>query len=237
MAFEGPIMVAGATGRTGKFIVESLRAKGIPVRALARNAEKAQEIAGEGVEIIEGDLRDPDAIERAVTGARAVIISIGAGPQRRMKEDGTPDFFYAEGQTPAIVDYAGNVLVVEAAERQGAQQVVMVSTIGVTNPEHFLNKMGGGRTLDWKLRAENHLRDSGLPYTIVRPGGLEGAKPELVQLVVGTGDTIMGQVARKDVAEVCVQALFDEAAIGKTFELIATEGEKTTDFHALFASV
>jgi uncharacterized protein YbjT (DUF2867 family) len=237
MSYQGTVLVTGATGRTGKLVIESLKKHGIKARAFVRNREKAQDL-GADVEIAEGDLMDPEALEEAVQGCRAIIITSSAGVQRKMNEaGGPPEFFYMPGNRPAQIDYAGQVLLVEAAKRHGVEHIVQVSTIAVTNPDHFLNKMGGGRTLEWKLRAENHLRHSGIKYTVVRPGGLEGAKPEQRALKLDTGDKITGQVARQDVAEVCVQALLHDEAVNKTFELIAEEGPPTTDFKALFATV
>ncbi len=235
MTIQGPVAVAGATGRCGVAIMDLLKARGVPARALVRNPEKAAAIAGPGVTLVEGVLSNPAPLEDLVAGARSLIITIGSGPQRRQGPDGQVEFFYLPGQTPAEIDYAGNVLLVEAARRAGVDQVVMISTLSVTNFGHFLNRMGGGRTLEWKLRAENHLRGSGLPYTIVRPGGLERAPLEHARLILGQGDTLQGQVHRQHVAAVAVAALECPGARNRTFELVAEEGDAPADYCALFA--
>ncbi len=237
MSFEGKVAVAGTTGRTGKHIVAALREQGLSIKALARSKEKAAEIAGEGVEIVEGHLKDQASLAQLVEGCAGSIISIGAGPQRREDPDGKPEVFYLEGQTPELIDYQGQHDLLAAAKSAGITHAVQISSIGATQPDHFLNKMGGERALEWKLKAEDELRASGLRYTVIRPGGLDRGGPEQRKLAVGTGDQISGGVNRQDVAAVVVHSLILDEGANKTFELIAEEGPATTDFRALLAGV
>lgn len=237
MSIPAPVAVAGATGGCGVEIVNLLKERGVPIRALVRNPEKAASIAGPGVTLVEGVLSNPAPLEELVAGARSLVITIGAGPQRREGPDGKPEVFFLPGQTPAEIDYAGNVLLVEAAKRAGVEHIVMLSTLNVTNFDHFLNKMGGGRTLEWKLKAENHLRGSGLTYTVVRPGGLNAGSAEKARIVIGQGDTLQGSVSRRLVAAVTVASLDCPGARNRTFELVAEAGEPTTDLCGLFGGL
>ncbi len=237
MSFQGKVAVAGATGRTGKFLVAALREQGLAIKAFARSKEKAAEIAGEGVEIVEGNLKDQASLAKLVEGCVGLIISIGAGPQRSQGPDGKPVVTYLEGQTPEIIDYQGQHDLLAAAKAAGITHAIQISSIGATQSDHFLNKMGGGRAMDWKLKAEDELRASGLRYTVIRPGGLDRATPEQRKLVVGTGDQITGGVNREDLAAMVVQSLILDEGENKTFELVAEDGPVTTDFKALLASV
>ena len=72
---------------------------------------------------------------------------------------------------PELVDYGGVKALAEAARSAGAKQFVLVSSIGVTHPDHPLNHTLDN-VLQWKLRGEQAVRATGLPYTIVRPGVL-----------------------------------------------------------------
>ena len=126
------------------------------------------------------------------------------------------------------------------AYRQGnLPQFVLVSSAGVTRPGKpgidleseppavRLNDQLGG-ILTWKLKGEDSLRASGIPYTIIRPCALTeeaGGK----ELIFDQGDTIKGKISREDVAEICLQALNSEAACNITFEV--KEGEKQTSHH------
>ena len=65
-------LVTGATGFTGSHLVRSLVADGVPVRVIARSAERARQLLPDGVEIIEGDIADPEVIERAMRGVGTV---------------------------------------------------------------------------------------------------------------------------------------------------------------------
>merc|ERR1712061_458617 len=109
-------------------------------------------------------------------------------------------------------------------------KVVLVSSI-LTNARawgqessagfQITNAFGG--VLDEKIIAEKYLRDSGLDYTIVRPGGLKASAPS-GNLVVSKEDTLnTGEVSRDLVAEVCVASLFDDKASNRVVEIIEDE--------------
>ncbi|GMH30480.1 hypothetical protein Nepgr_032323 [Nepenthes gracilis] len=106
---------------------------------------------------------------------------------------------------------------------------VHVSSAGVTRPERpgidlskqppavRLNKELGF-ILTYKLKGEDLLRDSGIPYTIVRPCALT-EEPAGADLFFDQGDTIMGKISREEVARICVAALDSPHACDKTFEV------------------
>ena len=108
-------------------------------------------------------------------------------------------------------------------------QWIMVSSAGVTRPGRpginleeqppavRLNDQLGG-ILTWKLRGEEVVRSGGLPYTIIRPCALT-EKPGDKLLVFDQGDTMIGQVSRERIAELCVQLLTLPQGCNKTFEV------------------
>ncbi|KAJ8427852.1 hypothetical protein Cgig2_012552 [Carnegiea gigantea] len=96
----------------------------------------------------------------------------------------------------------------------------------------------------WKRKAEEYLADSGIPYTIIRAGGLLDKPGGNRELIVGKDDELLQteykSIPRADVAEVCIQALLHEEAKSKAFDLASKPegvGTPTTDFRALFAQV
>ena len=132
-----------------------------------------------------------------------------------------PGFFALE--VASIQAYGGETL----------PQFVLISSAGVTRPGRpginldeeppavRLNDQLGG-ILTWKLRGEESLKASGIPYTIIRPCALtESAGGQ--ELIFEQGDNIRGKVSRDDVAEICVQAIKEPQAINRTFEV--KEGE------------
>ncbi len=221
------ILIAGATGGVGQQLVAQARAAGQPVRVLTRSAERARALWGgdPGVEIVPGDTTRLETLTRPVTAVRAVICATGAdGP--------------AGPYSPEHVDYEGVRNLVLSARAAGVGYFVLVSSIAVTHPEHPLNKFG--QVLTWKLRGEAVVRTSGLPYTIVRPGGLTDAPGGRSALRLDQGDRITGRVSRADVATVCLQALRQERALNTTFEMVAVDGrapEAQAAWDDLFAAL
>lgn len=70
------------------------------------------------------------------------------------------------------VDWEGQKRQFDAAVAAGVSRVVVISSMGGTQPENSLNKIGDGNILVWKRKAEQYLVASGLTYTILHPGGV-----------------------------------------------------------------
>jgi len=224
-AAPGTVLVAGATGRTGTPVVTQLLADGYKVRVLVRDPAKARTTLGEQVTYFTGDVTDPASLAPAMKGADAVISAIGAkgkeGPAR-----------------PEVIDYQGVKNLATAAAAAGVKQFVLVSSRAVTQKDHPLNRMFGD-VLIWKLKGEDALRASGVPYTIIRPGGLTNAEAGKSAFVLEQGDKVTGQttIARADVATACVQALKHPEARNRTFELNTVPGSPMTDWRTRFADL
>lgn len=89
----------------------------------------------------------------------------------------------------AQVDWEGQKRQIDAAKAAGVKQVVLVSSMGITQKENRLNALGNGNILVWKRKAEEYLIASGLPYTIIHPGGLSDDK---VQQLVPSSEGLSG---------------------------------------------
>lgn len=217
------VVVAGATGGTGSQVVAQLLQKGYTVRAFVRDVDSARERLGEEVEYVQGDVKDPDSVAVAVAGMDALISAIGAG---------------RGGDLPEAVDYGGVKNLAEAAAAADLQQVVLVSSRGVTQKDHPLNEMFNN-VLIWKLEGENALRASGAPYTIVRPGGLIDEPGGQGRIIFEQGDPPVGQmlIPRADVAAICVAALQHPDSKFKTLETHRVEGQPDADWAAKFAAL
>jgi uncharacterized protein YbjT (DUF2867 family) len=217
------VLVVGATGSIGRLVVEAALRKGYAVRALARDARKARRLLP-GAEVVVGDLTRPETLAAAVDGVDAVVFTHGSNGGAKAGAE--------------AVDYGGvrNVL---AALRGGPVRIALMTAIGVTNREGPYNRTTEAH--DWKRRAERLVRASGLPYTIVRPGWFDYNQPDEHRLVLlqgdrrHAGDPTDGVVARRQIAEVLVASLTSDAAVRKSFELVATRGPAQDDLDALFA--
>lgn len=221
----GKVLVAGATGQTGQLIVSELLASGHEVRALVRDTTKARKVLGDKVELVQGDVKDPATLTAAFAGTDAVISAVGArgakGPDR-----------------PEAIDYEGVRNLVDAAVAARSRQFVLISSRSVTQPDNPLNKLFGN-VLIWKLKGEDALRASGVPYTVIRPGGLTNGPGGNLDLVFEQGDTVRAQttITRADLARIAVQALRYPEARNRTFETSAQPGAPVTDWRAKFAAL
>jgi uncharacterized protein YbjT (DUF2867 family) len=129
--------------------------------------------------------------------------------------------------------FALEVASIQAYGREILPQFVLISSAGVTRPGRpginldeeppavRLNDQLGG-ILTWKLRGEESVKSSGIPYTIIRPCALtESAGGK--ELIFEQGDNIKGKISRDDVAEICVQAIKEAKASNLTFEVKESE--------------
>jgi uncharacterized protein YbjT (DUF2867 family) len=204
---ERPVLVVGATGRTGRLIAGRLAERGVPVRALVRDAAKADEVLPPAVSRFVGDVRRSETLAEALAGAGVVIVATCGGPER--------------GNDAETVDFYGACHLMPQAAAAGVDLIVFVSTIYASRPEHYQDVEP--TSLGWKAKAEEVVRDSGVPYAIVRSGWLtdgEGGEP----LAVSQGDVAEGRIARSDLAHVCTELLSLPDARGKTFEVVAAPG-------------
>lgn len=218
------IFVAGATGNTGKRVVQQLSAKGIKVLAGTRDPKKAEGLGwNESVKLVSADVTsNATELSAAMKGADAVICAIGSSG------------FNPKG--PKTVDYEGTLHLVDAAKKAGVKKFVLMSSLLTngrdagqgTNPNFIVLNLFGG-VLDQKLKAEKYLRASGLDWTIVRPGGLSNAPPaEVGNLFVSKEDTLFAgkespgrSVSRETVAQVLVESVLQSAASNKVIEIVA----------------
>src|SRR6185503_17519311 len=143
------ILVVGATGNLGRKVVRSLRASGEEVRAMTRVISKADELKALGAQPVRGDLTDPESLDFALRGTRAVVLAahsiLGRG-----------------AESSEAVDDEGHRALIDRAKSAGVEHIVYTSILGASH-DHPLDF---GRT---KARIEDHLRDSGIAYTILRP--------------------------------------------------------------------
>ncbi|MBE9127598.1 MULTISPECIES: SDR family oxidoreductase [unclassified Coleofasciculus] len=214
--------VAGATGQTGRRIVQELVKRNIPVRALVRNLEKGKEVLPPEAELVLGDVLEPNSLSAAIGDSTVILSATGASPS-------------FDPTSPYKVDYEGSKNLVDVAKTKGIEQFVMVSSLCVSQFFHPLNLFW--LILVWKKQAEEYLQKSGLTYTIVRPGGLKNEdNPDPV--VMSSADTLFdGSIPRRKVAQVCIEALLQAEAQNKIVEVIARPEASDRSWRELFANV
>ncbi len=214
--------VAGATGATGRRIVQQLVDREIPVRALVRDVEAARSILPIGVELVKGDVLEGAQLIGAIADSTVVFCATGAKPS-------------FDPTQPYKVDFEGTKNLVDAAKAKGIEQFVFVSSLCTSQFFHPLNLFW--LILVWKKQAEEYLQKSGLTYTIVRPGGLKNEENDNA-IVMSSADTLSeGSIPRTKVAQVCVESVFEPSARNKIVEIVATPEAAAKPFAELFAQV
>ena len=206
---KGIVVVAGATGGTGRLVVKHLIAEGYVVRAMVRSLEKGKQVLGEDSALVQADVTEPSTLPPALEGADFVISAIGASGKAKGKA------------SPESVDYIGSIALIDAAQSAGIKKFIMVSSGGVTWWTHPLNWFYGG-VLTWKRKAEVYLRGSGLTHVIVRPNGGLSDDPGNVNKIIFTQKDGFpsSSISREDVAIACVKSLAYKEADNKTFEIL-----------------
>lgn len=214
--------VAGATGKTGAHIVQQLHQQGNQVVALVRDRDKAKTLLPEGVELVVGDVLKPETWESSLKGCDALLCATGAAPS-----------FDFTG--PYKVDYEGTKLLVDRAKASDIQHFVLVTSLCTSKFFHPLNLFW--LILFWKKQAERYVQESGLTYTIVRPGGLLTEDND-DRVVLQSADTLVeGRIPRIKVAQIAIAALDHEAANNKIVEVIATPDAPEQSWADHFAAI
>ena len=198
------VVVAGGHGQIGLRLEQLLADRSHRVRGLIRNPDHARDLEEVGAEAVVCDIEALDDISECCEGADVVVFAAGAGPGSGPERKRT-------------VDYAGAVKLIEAAKKNGIDRYVIVSAISADRPEEWSDQMRP--YYEAKRDADQAVLESGLSYTIVRPGGLTD-DPGTGLVTVGT-DLERGVIPREDVAATLLAALETPSAIGKTFELVS----------------
>ena len=191
--------------RLGRLLAE----RGDRVRGLIRNPAHSDDLREIGVEPVVCDLEADDAdVLGAVRGADAIVFAAGAGPGSGAERKWT-------------MDYGGAVKLIEAARAENVRRYVIVSSMGADNPPPEGQGDVFGDYLRAKAGADEKLRESGLDFTIVRPGRLTDDPGTGRVKLAETVDR--GQVPRDDVAAVLAAVLRAPNTIGAAVGLVSGE--------------
>lgn len=202
------ILVVGANGQIGKHVVRTIQASNEHTAiAMVRKEEQRAQFEEQGAKTVLVDLEGSiDDIADAAKDADAVVFTAGSGG-------------HTGADKTMMIDLDGAIKTMEAAKQAGVKRFVIVSAIGVHNRNKWMGSVPYYSAA--KHYADVWLKESGLDYTIIRPGGLTND--------VGTGkvkvavDLEVGQISREDVASVIVASLNNDHTIGKGFDVVGGE--------------
>lgn len=217
------VLIAGASGETGRELLAVLRPTDLTVRATTRSHATIDSLERLGAdEVFVADFFDPADAVQAVDGCDIVYCAVGTPPGPRHIVGGK------------LVDRTGVINLVTAAVGADVSQFVFQSAIGVGSsrgrmplPARLLTRA----SLNAKQDAESALRRSGLDYTTVRPGKLTNSPPSGEVLVGEGGDSLYGSIPRADVARLMAAAPFSSDARNRTLEVVSRDGLRDTPSH------
>ncbi|HET6257115.1 MAG TPA: NAD(P)H-binding protein [Pseudonocardia sp.] len=190
------IVVTGATGNVGRPLVQALAAAGEQVTAVSRGASGAA--VAEGVRHRQADLAAPETLRPVFDGADALFLhDTGAGAHLLSPRD-----------------------ILDIAKAGGVGRVVLLSSQGVATRPQSSSHGGVGRSI------EDAVRQAGMDWTILRPGGFDSNAYAWVESVRARrtiaapfGDVGLPTVDPADIAEVAAAALREDGHAGQVYEL------------------
>jgi uncharacterized protein YbjT (DUF2867 family) len=206
------ILVTGGTGFVGPKVVHALRAEGRDVRAVVRDASRADTLRNWDCELVEGDVTDAASLKRAAAGCDAVvhlvaIITGSASDFERVMVRGTENL-------------------VAAAQEAGVRRFVLMSALGVSEQTRSLTPYYASK---WAMEAA--VQASGLEHVIFRPsfvfGRDGGVLPTFIRQVrwspvtpvLGSGESRIQPIWVEDVAAYFAKSIDLPEAANRTFEL------------------
>lgn len=259
------VLVTGAAGRTGALAIKKLLSLPyIDPVGLVKSKKSVKSLLKAGLnknQVVLADVtKDDTTLDAAFKGVDSVILATSAVPKIKLwslikililklfRKQARPEFYFPKGGDPYNVDWIGAKNQIDAAKRNGVKRFIFVSSMGGTQPDNFLNTIGrkadddkSGNILLWKRKAEQYLIESGIPYTIIHPGGLIDKPGGQREIILGVDDELLNEkervIPREDVAEVAVQAIFYLAAKNRAIDIISRspeQGQVTKDWGLFF---
>ena len=204
--------MTGGTGFVGPRVVHALRSRDLPVRALARKPERESKLRSWNVELVQGDMTDPESLKRAVNGVDTVVHLVAI-------RQGKPEQFRR-------IMIEGTESLLDAANAVGVKRFVLMSALGTNEETKDLVPYYGA-----KWAEEQHVKASGLPYVIFRPSFIFGegggilptfaklAKLGPVTAVTGKGTQRIQPIWIDDLAQFYAESVTRDDVVNRTWEL------------------
>jgi uncharacterized protein YbjT (DUF2867 family) len=225
------VLVAGATGLMGSEICRLLGDKNLIVKAMVRTTAdpvKIEQLTKLGVQVVQGDLRKKESLSQVFQGVTTVVTSVSSMP-----------FSYQPGENDIQkVDEDGMINLIDAAKSAGVKHFIYTSFSKNLDLDFPLRNA--------KRKVEKHLQESGITYTILRPGcfmevwltaavGFDALNGKVN--VCGTGTNQVAYISYKDVAKFAVESISNPAAKNATLELGGPENLSQLDAVKIFEDV
>ena len=216
------ILLAGATGYLGNFILKELEKRKIETKVIARSEKRLTPFDPANTEVIRAEVTIPESLKNICNGIDTVIPSVGIPKQK-------------DGLTYMDVDYQANINLLTEAKKSGVKKFIYVSVLNGEKLKHL-------KICEAKEKFVEELKASGLDYCIIRPNGFFSDMTEFLNMakkgriyLFGKGSHKSNPIHGEDLAKVCVDSLElddKEIAVGGPETLTQNEIAKAA-FNAL----
>ena len=201
------VLIFGASGGTGRFLVQEGLASGYLVTAFVRNPLSIT-IENKSLVVLKGDVLNPKDVENAMDGVDVVISALGNKTSNALWKSNT-----------IISDGVKNI--VSAMRKKEVKRLLFIASFGV-NENIFLPEKFFIRTVLKNLFAdiplqEKQIKESGLDWTIVHPARLVNTtKTGIYKMAEDLPIGLFSKIARADVADFLIKNIKTDSLIGKT---------------------
>lgn len=194
------ILITGATGNIGGEVIHHLLAQDVPIRGLVRDLKKAAKLEAQGIELAQGDFSQPESLDAALQNIETAFLVMPNDPRQ--------------------VELEGNFI--DAAAKAGVRHIVKLSVLHAGElPSTFQQ---------WHRQIEEHLENSGITWTHLRPNMLMQNMRWFAQTIAqqgafyhSVGDTKISHVDARDVAAVAAVCLSKSGHQNRVYELTGSE--------------
>jgi uncharacterized protein YbjT (DUF2867 family) len=195
-------LVIGANGQIGKQFCELAQKAGTPIKAMIRSEEQAAWFKEQGIDTVVADLEGE--FEHAFEDCDQVVFTAGSGPHTG------PD-------KTLMIDLFGAIRTADIAKQKGLSRYIMISAMRAEKPLEAPEKMRPYMAA--KFAADAHLRNSGMPYVILKPGRLtdEAASQQFASSLDEAGDN---QISRANVAHALLHAVQTTGLVNQEYLLL-----------------
>lgn len=188
------ILLAGATGYLGRYIIKELINWSLPAIAIARSPEKINEFNTSLIRVKPAEVTLPETLSGICSRIDTVISTIGITRQK-------------DGLSYMDVDYQANLNLLQEAKRAGVRKFIYISVIDGDKLRHLAINQAKEKFVD-------ELKKSGLEYTVIRPNGFYSDMQEFLSMaqkgriyLFGSGEYKLNPIHGADLAEVCLRAV------------------------------
>ena len=210
------ILVTGATGKIGSHVVKQLEAAGARVRAAVHSTNRASAMRANGTEQVEVELADRRSVAAALEGVAKLFVLLPL--------------------VPNLADLAGNV--VEEAKKAGVKYIIHSSGMGADAPQPIT-------LASWHRQAEEALRGSGIPHTILRPNSFMQNYVHFAGATIRSqnafylpcGDGRVSLVDVRDIAAVAASLLTKGGHEGRAYNVTGPEALSNYEVASIFSDV